>query len=104
MVACLVLALNLALIAQAPQPQSVSDDSFSTTIVLQKKIYDDSANADHAHKPLDDGFSADAFLGRLALIFAAVTLSCCTTRRLTATYLATFINPPSRAPPFILHT
>lgn len=94
--AVIFVSLSLALTAQIPSVEPSADESFGTTIVLQKKIHDD------AQKSFDGESSFDALQAAVETIAAGPEASFSTSHYLAASYLAAFINPPSRAPPHAL--
>lgn len=96
-VALLFVTLGVALATQNPGPELSADDSFGTTLVLQKKISDDSG------KVLDSDTSFDAVLARTVHVYATLQTSVSTAHHLAATYLAVVISAAPRAPPLLRH-
>jgi hypothetical protein len=91
----LVVTLGVALATPNPGPDLTADDSFGTTLVLQKKISDDNAYF------LDADTSFDAVLASTVHGFGTQHSSISTTFHLAATYLAVVISATPRAPPLL---
>lgn len=96
-IALLVVTLGVALATQNPGQDLSADDSFGTTLVLQKKISDDIG------KTLDVDTSFDAVLASTVHVHATLQTSFSTALHLTAAFLAVVISAAPRAPP-LLHT
>jgi len=92
-VALLVVTLGAALATQTPGPELSADDSFGTTLVLQKKISDDDGIT------TDADTSFEAVLASTVHVYATLRNSISTTRHLAAAYLAVVISASPRAPP-----
>jgi len=98
--ALLVLSLGIAPNTQFPALESSADDSFGTSLLLQKKISDNDRALDAAaHADIDSSF--DALLASTVHVFASNGSSLSTTRYLAASYLAACISASPRAPPFL---
>jgi hypothetical protein len=100
-VVALLAALVLALISQFPRSERSADDSFSSTVVFQKKIYDDATKPDGVGNSLDGNPPLDALLASSVFacalfffrsMFAAV-------RQILLVRPAFFISASPRAPP-----
>lgn len=93
--ALLVVTLGVALATPNAGPELSADDSFGTTLVLQKKISDDDSYV------LDADTSFDAVLASTVHLYATLHTSISTTLHLAATYLAVVISATPRAPPLL---
>lgn len=92
--AVLFVALSLAQNVRVPGlEERPADESFSGTLVLQKK------DSDEADNPFDLDPSIEVLLAHTTVVSAALVSAFSTTRHITAACLAAFISPPTRAPP-----
>ena len=99
MIALITLALACALAAPAPDIDWSKDESLSSTIVLQKKVYDDNAG-----KVVDNDQPFDAVLADSVhnpnVLKAILSVS----RHLTQSVPLHFNSAAPRAPPALLHS
>lgn len=93
-VAVIFASLGLAL-TQPVSPELAADDSFSSLLTLQKKIYDDADN-----DTLDTDTSLDALLASILLTDTDFSSPAFSALPHPATFsLASFVRPSPRGPP-----
>lgn len=96
-----LLFMTLAFTAQLPSAERFADDSFSVVLVESEGGPDDTRTGDGRTLDgrLDVESSLDALTVSTHLAAANLKSTFSTTRYLAASYLASFINAPPRAPP-----